>query len=674
MNSELKFKENFTRLLEEAKNKNEFEFVNVLLGYNGMGSLMSLTHFYESESLFKDLSSILTGDYTNKNNIRIGLFLYCHFFEMDELYRILGNLLRIANNLRFKPFLFEDLSKDDLTPTEKINELKAMSITAGYTNLTDCFDELYSNKLRNSFFHSNYSIDENEYINISNRHRIKLNGKTYHSLNVETELYPLVTACVNIANYFFDEISKSKMSYTSNKIVIGTLSTPEPIIILGDAKIGLLGWESSSGSSIKITDFNGTPFLAAMNIHISNGKAKSENEKKLDQLIEKDKYIKNDSELLKLEQEILTENNSKTIKLLAIPYYNWANNTRVSANSAKNPFEKKALLASAILRYQKSIEYDPDFIQSLHNIALTELEISELNSDTLSNLTMLEKFEGLFPFATEFPGTFFNAGHFAQLAGEDVTDNSQAKALFLKAADYYQQNLNMESDSCKTMYRIATSFWRAAEKGGLDVDKLISSAQTNFQMAIDCDTSNFKYLLQFAIFLEFKATLQKKNALESVSLALTLLEKADGISPENPVLHFRMGIENLLQAQYTDQKEEKEAFLQSALSNYEKSLSILSGQTKVLNNLGLTYIRQAQLTYNERSISLFKTGIDLMDQIINMDPKKYESYYNKVQAYIGLYETTNEKEYLDKAKKLLAYVEENYPGRNQELIDAVKSF
>ena len=157
------FIEQFKRLLNESREKNEFEFVNVLLGYKGIGGMMSLTHFYESQSLFQDMSALITEDHENKNNVRIGLFLYSHFFEMDELYRVLGNLLNIMNGGRFKPFMFEDLEADELTPTEKIKELKEMSVGCGFSDLTDCIDELYSNKLRNSFFHSNYSIDEGEY-------------------------------------------------------------------------------------------------------------------------------------------------------------------------------------------------------------------------------------------------------------------------------------------------------------------------------------------------------------------------------------------------------------------------------------------------------------------------------------------------------------------------------
>lgn len=661
-----KFIQHFTRLLTESKQKNEFEFTNVLLGYKGMGELMSLTHFYESSSLFKDLSALITPDHTKKNNVRIGLFLYCHFFEMDELYRIVGNLLNIMNGGRFQPFLFEDLTIDELTPTEKIKQLKETASKCAFSDLTDCFDELYSNKLRNSFFHSNYSIDEGDYVNTSRRHKIKINGKEFHSLDIEKELYPLITSTIEVANFFFTEIETHKKSYTTNKIVVGTLSSPEYIVILGDPDKGLIGWESSSGSAMKITDMHGTPFLAAYNLRITPGKATSANEQKLNDIVEKNKYTKDDTELIKLEEEIRAENNPKLLTQLAIPYYNSGNNTKDKAEISNNIYEKKALLKTAISKYQKSLEFDPEFVRSTHNLIITETMLSDLNEQLVSYEQIVEKFESFLHLAGDFPEALFNTGHFSQIAAQDTTDKAESKTMYLKGIDYYKQHLKSGIEEHKTIERIAKSYWNAAK---IDDDAALAQlALEYFEQLLKLEPDNVKHLLSFAGFLVEYSEIINDTSPNLHKQALKVLQTADNLSPGNSTILFRTGTTSILASQQESSSEEKEFYLSLALESFNNALAVAPAETKILNNIGLTHIKFAQFYSDERSKELFLKGIDIMENLIKNHPELSNSYYNKAQALIGLFEVTESEDYLIKAKEVTDYARKEHPGTVDDIV------
>ena len=87
------------RLFQTAQTIDEFEFINVLIGYNGMGDQRVLTHLYESRAFIDDIKSLIQNSSNKHTKTRLGLLLYCHIFEMNELYNILGNLLNTGGIL-----------------------------------------------------------------------------------------------------------------------------------------------------------------------------------------------------------------------------------------------------------------------------------------------------------------------------------------------------------------------------------------------------------------------------------------------------------------------------------------------------------------------------------------------------------------------------------------------
>ena len=60
--------------------------------------------------------------------IRFLLLLYCHIFEMDELYNIIGNMLRISLGERYEVMLYSSPSlTTELKPANKLNKLKSLA-------------------------------------------------------------------------------------------------------------------------------------------------------------------------------------------------------------------------------------------------------------------------------------------------------------------------------------------------------------------------------------------------------------------------------------------------------------------------------------------------------------------------------------------------------------------
>ncbi|WP_343658002.1 hypothetical protein [Chryseobacterium sp.] len=662
------FIEQFRRLLNESREKNEFEFVNVLLGYKGMGGMMSLTHFYESQSLFEDMSTLITKDHENKNNVRIGLFLYSHFFEMDELYRVIGNLLNIINGGHFKPFLFEDLEADELTPSEKISDLKELSAGCGFSDLTECIDELYSNKLRNSFFHSNYSIDKGEYLNTSRRHTIKIRGKERHSLNIETELYPLIMETIQAAKFFFSEIEENKKSYTSNRIINGNLSLPEPVMILGDEENGLIGWQSSSGSAIKITYQYGSPFLAAYNIRITpkmNG-----TELKLSEIIDRNKYAKNDPDLIKLEAEIVAENNPERLKQLAVPYYNAGNNTKERAEKSENIYEKKALIKTAIEKYKKSLEFDPGFVRAMHNLAISEKELRDLDGQKTSYGDLAEKIAGLSNLADDFPEALFNAGHFSQIEAQETKDGADRKAWYLKAIGFYERFLKEAVEKDDVIERLGRCYWGASLVDNNTA--LAHKALGYFEELLEIAPEKVQYLLSFAAFLSAYAIIEKDEYNEKDKRALCILEKADKLSPENGTILYRTGTTKSTAAEKEIDREAKELYLIGALDSFEKALSVDPGNTDILNNIGFAHIKLGWFYGDEKSENHFYIGIAYMNDLIKNHPELSNSYYNKASALVGLFEITEFPDFLREAKQVTDYAQKEHPGSVDDIIKAIE--
>ncbi|MFD2696868.1 hypothetical protein ACFSQ0_02595 [Mesonia sediminis] len=233
------------RLFKEAKSKDEFEYVCALINFNGMGDPRALSHIHESRDLFFQMVELIEKSENKHEQIRLLLLLYCHIFEMDEFYNIIGNMLRITLGERYGVMLYNSpTSTTELKPANKLDKLKSLAKKAGFELLIDTIKSLYSSPLRNSFFHSSYSLSGDDYFIVSGK-ELKINGMSKRMVSLRDYILPLTQSTVNIAGHFFNLLRSSRLEYKENKIVIGRL---EPngvkIEILGHPERGLSGFQT----------------------------------------------------------------------------------------------------------------------------------------------------------------------------------------------------------------------------------------------------------------------------------------------------------------------------------------------------------------------------------------------------------------------------------------------
>lgn len=239
------FKNELERLFKKAKEIDEFEYVCALLNFKGMGDPRALSHLNESFDFLIQITELIPKQNTYQDQIRLFLLLYCHIFEMDEFYNVIGNMLRITQGERYTSMLYNNPTfSQELKPSNKIDKLKSIAIKAGFTELTDIIASLYSSPLRNSFFHSSYSLTERDYYIVAGN-GFKIEGIKTKSASLKDYILPITQSTVNMAGYFFNILNFSRLEYKYNKVITGRLQPGGvKLEILGHPDYGLSGFRS----------------------------------------------------------------------------------------------------------------------------------------------------------------------------------------------------------------------------------------------------------------------------------------------------------------------------------------------------------------------------------------------------------------------------------------------
>ena len=230
------------QLFEEAKNKNEFEFVLSLINYRGMGTkklTTNLHEWFEAIEFYKELYNSNTG----KNKTRIGTLIYSTFFENSDFYNIIGSLCRIKLGHKGSSYLFWKTRKYErlLGIGEKQEFLLELLTDADKLTLITFFEDNHFKEIRNTFFHSAYSLSEEEYI-LHDSDPITINGIGQSSFNVEEFFYPKIDNVIDFFDTFKRLYLDSFDSYKENKQVEGFFPNPVQPIILG-SESGLQGFK-----------------------------------------------------------------------------------------------------------------------------------------------------------------------------------------------------------------------------------------------------------------------------------------------------------------------------------------------------------------------------------------------------------------------------------------------
>lgn len=236
-------------LFEEAKQRNEFDFVLTLINYRGVGTHKLMTNLYEWFEAIEFYKKLYQG-HTDKEKTRIAALLYSTFFENSDFYNIIGSLCKVKTGYKGSSYLFWKTKKYErlLGIGEKQDILLELLNEAGKANIIDFFKQNHFKEIRNSFFHSAYALSEDEYT-LHDTEPIYIEGLGQSSFNVDGFFYPKVDNVIIFFDTFKDLYLSSFASYSVDKLVKGYFPNLCDITILGTPD-GLKGFKIKTSVQI----------------------------------------------------------------------------------------------------------------------------------------------------------------------------------------------------------------------------------------------------------------------------------------------------------------------------------------------------------------------------------------------------------------------------------------
>lgn len=339
-------------LFDKARAKDEFEFVMTLINYRGMGHERGTSNLREWFDALEQYIIL----YKNENNIekkaRLGLITYSAFLESSDLYNILGSLARIQLGFRASSFLFFKHERTDrwLGIGEKYSMVQELLLDTNNNVIYDFFENNFVAEVRNSFIHSNYAINEGQYL-VVDGDPIRVNGVGQYYVDIKEFVIPKIDAVIDFFEAFKNEYVLNYESYKQNKQIKGRFPELQDIIILGSPE-GIIG--INAGGSQIIKDKIG--FWSAMNIRFNHQTAEDLIIKdELKYFSNKDTIKTNDGRLQRVYELIVSRNKPGEIENLSIIYEKFAIKLSDLARE-QNHFKKISLYEYSLTFFQKSIQ------------------------------------------------------------------------------------------------------------------------------------------------------------------------------------------------------------------------------------------------------------------------------------------------------------------------------
>lgn len=245
----------------KAKSKDEFEYACALLRISGM-ECPGWDPLKETHLLIADMLGLMGGPLREDTKIRLALLTYCHLVEVDAIYGILKNMLRVLQNERcsIEPLWEQYRSKKKgrksrlegvIPPSAKavIKDIQQHALKLGENDTAGLLEQIFDDEVRNSFFHSDYILYQDEFRSREGRFR---KGNIISSSMKISDLIDLVNRTLGFYRAFMECYQKHIRSYTEPKVVPGRILNDQSvrvrITLLADPHRGLYGFES------KLTD------------------------------------------------------------------------------------------------------------------------------------------------------------------------------------------------------------------------------------------------------------------------------------------------------------------------------------------------------------------------------------------------------------------------------------
>jgi len=236
-----------SNLFDEAKAGAEFEFVMTLINYRGIGKedVTNLYEWFDAIEFYKRLYF----EFSGKEKTRMGALLYSTFFENSDFYNIIGSLCKEKLGYKGSSYLYYKTKKMDrlLGTGEKIDLILELLNDCDKQGIIQFFTDNHFKEIRNTFFHSAYSLIEDTYI-LQDSDPIIIGTAGIFHFEVGDFFYPKVENVIG----FFDEFKRlynaAFMSYQEDKEVLALFPGPTKATIFGSAE-GLKGLEIKNTAS-----------------------------------------------------------------------------------------------------------------------------------------------------------------------------------------------------------------------------------------------------------------------------------------------------------------------------------------------------------------------------------------------------------------------------------------
>ena len=359
-------------LFIEATQASEFDLVLTLINYRGISSAnlnSNLYEWFDAIEFYRGLYNELDG----KEKARIGVLLYSTFFENSDFYNIIGNLCRIRLGFKGSSYLFWKTKKYErlLGIGEKQDFLQELLVDAEKSGLVEFYEKNHFKEIRNTFFHSAYSIDEGHYV-MHDSEAINLDGVLIRSFDLEEFFYPKVEVVIDVFETFKDAYWHHFNSYTKDKKVQGTFPNPCEVTILGSEE-GLKGFRIKDAvqfygkwhdSGIWFDEQYG--FWAGHNINMYFDRIEDiEIDEQLQRFENKEDITKNNTEFFNLVDKVKERNDPNELVRATQLLLKFGDVGKTKMDSEENPYKKKSFPKIILPYYRKALEIGEPYFKNV---------------------------------------------------------------------------------------------------------------------------------------------------------------------------------------------------------------------------------------------------------------------------------------------------------------------
>lgn len=237
----------FDSLFKKAKAVDEFEYACTLLRFRGVEAA-GWDPLRETGALASDLFALIQTPLHPHTRVRLALLLYCHLTEVDAIYEILENMLRVVDGDRYSGWPFERLARGKTPPSAArvVDALAKHARDSRRRKLADLLEWEFNSEVRNAFFHSDYILHDKE-LRSRGALFVQPNGVRAPSMSFE-QLQELFNRGLLFYEIFMNTFEQHIRSYKKDREIEGRFG-PEgeqvPLTLLADERRGLYGVRST---------------------------------------------------------------------------------------------------------------------------------------------------------------------------------------------------------------------------------------------------------------------------------------------------------------------------------------------------------------------------------------------------------------------------------------------